>query len=519
MATSSADDGQANSTPQLDAAPASPHGPVHGPFFDLAVELRLKVYQQLFGFAEPIKLIVDGTGLFKHERTNPAADKIPVHVFRLNKKTYLEASPVLFKCNIFALDLSTLRAGLARPEPMYKHVESLEVCWTVGTCWGYVQTVKAAGEKMPALRKLELKFEQPRAVLAASLEFCSAIMACAPLIGSPELRLCAHLSESEEWTSGGADNRYDFPIRTALARAGSTLRDIQPHPNFHVSPLTRSILPELHLIQLTGKITPSLLHKIEQHVCEMGECTWVRTGEEDSQRHADGTNTGRRIHLRWGKSDGTLVRPCVPEVDMLQFYPELSKSEKKKIQEFFASFQQVVGGTPSVGFGNTTSRQPTTSGTDQAAVRPPEAHSDADRQTRRVGNGDYAHEDVNTATRPHAHNATSAASAQTGPATPAITHTPEENLQALQALPFANYHSDLVSEFAHPDTKDDEAAWAAVFAVIARDFGIASTGAGAGAGAGALAGAAQRHKNAFSICAHYAACTPDMYATEAILRA
>ncbi|KIW62471.1 hypothetical protein PV04_10644 [Phialophora macrospora] len=458
--SSAADDGQANLTSEFDVAPASSPGPIRGSFFDLPIELRLKVYELLFCFPESIVLSVDETGLFKHKGINPAAGSIPVDALRLNKKVYLEASPVLFKCNTFALDLPALRAGLGQTQPICKLVESLKVAWTAEPLWGYVQTTKDVANKMPALRKLELKFEDQYPLLAASLEFCSAIMPCAPLLESPELRLCACLSVND--LSGRVRTGYEShtQIGIALNRPRSTLWDIRPRPGFYVSPLTRCILPELCQIQLTGKISPALFRKIEQHMCEMGDCTWVRTGEEDDQQQADETNTGRRIHLRWGKSDNTLARLSRPEVDMLQFYPELSKSEQSKLQEFFASFQ--VGVMSSARVGNAT-------GGDQAVLDTEASVPDADRQTR--ADKLVLDQKDGVAAAP----SSPTASAYSGPTTSVPTRNLDENLHALHALPFSNYHSDLAGEFMHKNTKDVDAAWAAVFGMFAGDFSITNT--------------------------------------------
>jgi hypothetical protein len=460
MAASSADDGQTKLTSEPDAAAAKAPGPIRETFFDLPIELRLKVYELLFCSPGPIVLTVDGTGLFKHDRVNAAAGKIPVDAFRANRKVYLEASPVLYKCNTFALDLPALRTGLAQTQPICRLVESLKVDWTAAPLWDYVQTAKDVASKMPSLRKLELKFGTQYPLIAASLEFCRAIMPCAPLLESPELRLCAHLPVNDLSGRLRMDYESGSQIGIALSRPRSTLWDIRPRPSFYVSPLTRTTLPELCLIQLTGKTSPSMLRKIEQHMCEMGECTWVRTGEEDSQQQADETNTGPRIHLRWGKSDNTLARLSRPEVDMLQFYPELSKSERKKLQEFFGSFQ--VGGRSSATAGNTT-------GGDQVAPNPETSVLDADRQTR-ADKWVPVEKDVITAA-PSSPTTTMHPS----PATSVPTLNPEENLQALQALPFSNYHSDLTGEFMHKSTKAVEKAWAAVFDMFGSNFAITGT--------------------------------------------
>lgn len=303
-------------------------------FFDLPFELRLKIYENLVCFHEPIELSTPRMGLLK-STTHPS--ELPLHMFLVSKDMYLEASLIFYKCNKFRVQLWPVMMKPIRPgQLLCNRLNNLELQCNIAHNWGYVRQCKDLALLMPQLQRLELSFDAAYSseMIATANQLSNAIATCTPMFNGPQLRLSVWVRKSRV----SADKLKQLEQQARKRTSGPDGKTATPFVS-----LLQSEMPNLTLIQLTcGEIEETSLPHITQHTCSPGDCTWIPIKEE---KNKDGKTKARSVALReftWGKTDAaTTVKR--PEVDMRQWYPKLSDASQKTLRELFATYDQSEG--------------------------------------------------------------------------------------------------------------------------------------------------------------------------------
>ena len=256
---------------------------------------------------------------------------------------------MLYLCNKFTFNWASFWKV---PQPdtkqtISKLLHTVEVSGFPGPVWGYVNLIKYLADTMPGLQKVEFDFVAlPYRLLAAAVELTASITPCSSGFRGPELRLDMTLVSDRLYSPSGPE---DHPISQFLSAPDSRLRDVAPvmeraRPG---ASLNYSAVPGLSLIKLNGTITAFLLRKIEEQWCSINNCTWMKTNNKglECEDAYGGVKSipGKRVCYTW-QASGRPVPVDRPQVDMLQWYPELSESIKQALQDFLDSRNENEGG-------------------------------------------------------------------------------------------------------------------------------------------------------------------------------
>ncbi|KAJ9614516.1 hypothetical protein H2200_002653 [Cladophialophora chaetospira] len=471
--------------------PPPSSAPMRDSFFDLPVELRLKVYELLFRFPETITLAHDGNGVFKHKR-GPifnGGQQVPVHALLLNNGFNLEASSVLYRCNKYSLESAGLvNDRVYRTQTICKFLEVLEIrCEEDTLVWGHTRLAKYLSDCMPSLRELHLMFDtNVFGLVAASVEFAKAVTPCASTFPGPTLQLCARILTYEvdyAPPGGSAQDR----VRLALKAKGKSLAAIIPPENRYIGALTHTELDltgaRLSLIQLTGRISPLLLERVEKFTCRLNDCTWLKTHEDDSPEDSfpNIITTGRRTHLRWGTT--ATPAPMPKEVDMLQFYPEMSKRDQKILQEFLTAYNRIVTPEDNRGAASESIQPANRQRTRQHVNADAETFPDAGQDGENANEHDSTANDNGTTLD---NDDTSSLDPMGLGASNPPAASPDGHFRTSRTLTYADYTfdddfpddipDDLADAYAHMTDTEINAAWNDQFGVFASNTGVNSNG-------------------------------------------
>lgn len=308
----------------------------HKTFFDLPSELRLKIYEDVLRFPDPIKLQTCYGGRLKSAMHG---SKLPLHLFLVSKHLYLEASLFFYKRNKFQLPRSLFMiTGIHPGQPLCKRLINLELLCGPASQWGYAKQCKELALLMPQLQRLELIFNDPDSsnMMIASEELSNAIATCASMFDGPQLRLSAWVTKK--------DLRLDqLEARHSNMRNGRSAETRVKTEKPFVA-LVQSEMPTLTLIQLTGEIENMCLRDLVRRTCLPGDCTWIQIKEEMNMDNMTGSRSGILKEFRWGKTDAAATA-YRPEVDMLQWYPPLSDASLKILREFLAMYDNNAEGS------------------------------------------------------------------------------------------------------------------------------------------------------------------------------
>ncbi|KIX96594.1 uncharacterized protein Z520_07860 [Fonsecaea multimorphosa CBS 102226] len=358
MASSSSDGPGATPT---SLAVVSTAAPKQRSFWDIPTEVRLEIYELLYCQPKPIRLFLNADGRLKRMRINLVPlgghpdPEIPTQAFRVDKKFYQEASPVLYQRNKFNMNWENLSKFFSKwDQGITSRLEAIDIYCGRGPAWGFVSVIRVLVDKMPGVRELNIIFYSSSRLLAATLETSSAITPCASMFPGPELELILHPEKlSREWNPGMS--RPDVAaICKAIREGNAKLADIWP-ANLPVNNLTRFCAPNLSLIRLSGRISRRVLPKILRHRCLPGDCFWMKvaqgveegsadkeTGKEEHSckmsEKEDNQPIGDVLHYKWKAMDPR-ERTDIPEVNMRQWHPPLTEKEKQKVRDFAKIFE------------------------------------------------------------------------------------------------------------------------------------------------------------------------------------
>ncbi|KIW93169.1 uncharacterized protein Z519_05774 [Cladophialophora bantiana CBS 173.52] len=473
-------------------------------FFDIPAEVRVEIYELLYCFPRTVHLAFedDRKGKFKHWRDYPVTrlfncePALPVHALVVAKKFYQEASLVLYQRNKFRIEWEDLNDALTQWNQKFNIcLSAIDLLCECGPAWGFVPAIRALIDKMPGLREINIKIHGSCRLSAAALETSNAIVPCASMFGGPDLELIAIPLNHNYCDEIGGGRDVEAIINT-IRQENSKLADIWPQ-TLPTKSITRFNAPNLSLVRLCGHIDPRLLAKIEQHKCLPGDCRWMKVGQE-AKTVDTGSETWKKdnlgdlarncLHYKWRAMDPR-ERTDIPVINMRQWHPPLTEKEKRKVRDFARLFARrdkscQDNESPSGEYETAIAKDegaseadPPSKGDDRGTPRLPAAKeenytsstctsgdsiragwdrfADGDEEESAFGGCEPSDQGGTSQEAPpiNAENeeiepAEEIERASTEPA------SPEELLDGLQELPFADWFEDVADIFMHKDSAD-----------------------------------------------------------------
>lgn len=318
-------------------------------FVDLAPEMRLTIYKQLFKRSDTINLIINEQGNVEHDRGDNLHDKLLVQLLATHSTIYQEGAPILYEGNKFIIDWNTF-GGIGRGT---QHVSDfllvIDIDCADGEVWSFVKPIKDLVKLIPGLKKIGLKFKHASRLLAAGVELSTALTPCAPMLEGPALELCLSILKDDELARNGRSYEDLFQseieeIHATLRAPGAKLQDIADDYDLGNNVITKFHSSNLLAISLTGPMSPSWIDIIEEHKCKPKGCAFIKILVEESKENEDDTFSRKRIHYKWKRIQDTERNPQEKPLTH-HWRPKLPLKDLQRLKECFGEAAFVYPGS------------------------------------------------------------------------------------------------------------------------------------------------------------------------------